>query len=142
MKTVQQLLMEQPLALWTIAPDASVYDALKQLSEAGIGALLVMDQGKLVGILSERDYARKVVLAGKSSKETPVREIMTANVLCVKPETTNEECMALMSQKNIRHLPVLSGKEVIGMLSMRDLVADILEEREFTIKQLENYIYN
>ncbi|MBI3715034.1 MAG: CBS domain-containing protein, partial [Betaproteobacteria bacterium] len=132
MKTVQQLLMDQPLALWTIAPEASVLDALKQLSDAGIGALLVMENDKLVGILSERDYARKVVLAGKSSKDTPVREIMTANVLCVKPETTNEECMALMSQKNIRHLPVVSGKEVIGMLSMRDLVADILEEREFT----------
>ena len=142
MKTVQQLLMEQPLALWSIGPNASVYDALKQLSDAGIGALLVMDESKLVGILSERDYARKVVLAGKSSKDTLVHEIMTAHVLCVKPETTNEECMALMSQKNIRHLPVVSDKEVIGMLSMRDLVADILEEREFTIKQLENYIYN
>jgi len=142
MKTVQQLLMDQPIALWTIAPGASVLDALKQLSDAGIGALLVMEQGKLVGILSERDYARKVILAGKSSKDTLVRDIMTANVLCVKPETTNEECMALMSQKHIRHLPVVSGKEVIGMLSMRDLVADILEEREFTIKQLENYIYN
>ena len=142
MKTVQQLLMDQPIALWTIAPGASVLDALKQLSDAGIGALLVMEQERLVGILSERDYARKVILAGKSSKDTLVREIMTANVLCVKPETTNEECMALMSQKHIRHLPVVSGKEVIGMLSMRDLVADILEEREFTIKQLENYIYN
>jgi len=142
MKTVHQLLMDQPLALWTIAPDASVFDALKQLSDAGIGALLVMEQERLVGILSERDYARKVILAGKSSKDTLVREIMTANVLCVKPETTNEECMALMSQKHIRHLPVVNGKEVIGMLSMRDLVADILEEREFTIKQLENYIYN
>ncbi len=143
MKTVQQLLMDQPLALWSIGPDASVYDALKQLSDAGIGALLVMEGPKLVGILSERDYARKVVLAGKSSKDTAVRDIMTANVLCVKPETTNEECMALMSQKNIRHLPVMSAdRQVIGMLSMRDLVTDILNEREFTIKQLENYIYN
>jgi CBS domain-containing protein len=142
MKTVQQLLMAQPLALWTVSPEATVFDALKQLSDAGIGALLVMEGGKLAGILSERDYARKVVLAGKSSRDTKVRDIMTANVLCVKPQTTNEECMALMSQKNIRHLPVVDGSEVIGMLSMRDLVADILSEREFTIKQLENYIYN
>ena len=142
MKTVQQLLMEQPLALWTITPDATVLEALKLLAEAGIGALLVMDKGKLVGILSERDYARKVVLLGKASKDTLVSDIMTANVMCVRPETTNEECMALMSSRNFRHLPVVNGTEVIGMLSMRDLVADIISEREYTIKQLESYIYS
>jgi CBS domain-containing protein len=141
MKTVEQLLMEQPLALWSIGPDASVFDALKLLSEAGIGAVLVMDQGKLVGILSERDYARKVALEGKSSKETKVRDIMTSNVVCVRPETTNEECMVLMSSRNIRHLPVVNGDQVIGMLSMRDLVVDIISEREYTIHQLENYIH-
>jgi CBS domain-containing protein len=142
MKTVQQLLMQQPLALWTIAPDATVFEALKMLSEAKIGAIMVMEKGRLVGILSERDYTRKVALEGKSSKTITVREIMTANVLCVRPESTNEECLVLMSSKNIRHLPVVSGSEVIGMLSMRDLVADIISEREYTIKQLEHYIYS
>ena len=142
MKTVKQLLMEQPLALWTIAPDATVFEALEMLSDAKIGAILVMDKGRLVGILSERDYTRKVALEGKSSKTIKVREIMTPNVLCVRPESTNEECLVLMSSKNIRHLPVVNGSEVIGMLSMRDLVADIISEREYTIKQLEHYIYS
>jgi CBS domain-containing protein len=142
MKTVQQLLMEQPLALWTIAPDATVFEALEMLSDAKIGALLVMEKGRLVGILSERDYTRKVALEGKSSKTVKVREIMTPDVLCVRPESTNEECLVLMSSKDIRHLPVVNGSEVIGMLSMRDLVADIISEREYTIKQLENYIYS
>ncbi len=142
MKTVQQLLMEQPLALWTIAPDATVFDALKLLAEAKIGALIVMEKGKLVGIVGERDYARKVALEGKSSKGTKVREIMSSNVLCVRPESTNEECLVLMSSRNIRHLPVVNGSEVIGMLSMRDLVNDIISEREYTIKQLESYIYS
>ena len=142
MKTVKQLLMEQPLALWTIAPDATVFEALEMLSDGKIGAVLVMEKGRLVGILSERDYTRKVALEGKSSKNLTVREIMTSNVLCVRPDSTNEECLALMSSKNIRHLPVVNGSEVIGMLSMRDLVADIISEREYTIKQLEHYIYS
>lgn len=142
MKTVKQLLMEQPLALWTIAPDATVFEALEMLADAKIGAILVMEKGRLVGILSERDYTRKVALEGKSSKTIKVREIMTPNVLCVRPESTNEECLVLMSSKNIRHLPVVNGSEVIGMLSMRDLVADIISEREYTIKQLEHYIYS
>ena len=142
MKTVQQLLMEQPLALWTIAPDATVFEALEMLSDGKIGAILVMEKGRLVGILSERDYTRKVALEGKSSKTVKVREIMTPDVLCVRPESTNEECLVLMSSKNIRHLPVVNGSEVIGMLSMRDLVADIISEREYTIKQLEHYIYS
>lgn len=142
MKTVKQLLMAQPLALWTIAPDATVFEALEMLSDGKIGAVLVMEKGRLVGILSERDYTRKVALEGKSSKNCTVREIMTANVLCVRPDSTNEECLALMSSKNIRHLPVVNGSEVIGMLSMRDLVADIISEREYTIKQLEHYIYS
>jgi CBS domain-containing protein len=134
--------MSQPLALWTIAPGATVLEALKLLADAGVGALLVMENGKLAGIISERDYARKVMLLGKSSKDTLVRDIMTSNVLCVRPNATNEECMALMSAKNIRHLPVLEDDQVIGMLSMRDLVADIISEREYTIRQLESYIYS
>lgn len=142
MKTVEQLLMNQPAVLQIIDPDASVFEAIRQLAEAGVGALLVMEQGKLVGIVSERDYARKVALAGRSSKDTKVREIMTSNVLRVTPDTTNEECMVLMAAKNIRHLPVMRGDEIVGMLSIRDLVADIIAEREFTIKQLQSYIYS
>lgn len=142
MKTVQQLLMEMDIALWYVTPDATVFDALKLMSEAGIGAVLVMEKGRLAGIFSERDYARKVALEGRDSRTTKVNEIMTADVLCVSPESTNEECMALMVAKRFRHLPVVNGSEVIGMLSMRDLMADIMAERELTIKQLENYIYS
>ena len=142
MKTVQQLLMEMDLALWYVTPDQTIFESLKLMAEAGIGALLVMEKGRLVGILSERDYARKVALEGRDSRTTKVSEIMTHNVLCVTPESTNEECMALMSAKRIRHLPVVKGSEVIGMRSIRDLVADIIAEREYTIKQLETYIYS
>lgn len=142
MKNVQQLLMEMEIALWYVTPAATVYDALKLMSEAGIGALLVMDQGRLEGIFSERDYARKVALEGRDSRTTTVSEIMTRDVLCVSPESSTEECMALMVQKRIRHLPVVKESEVIGMMSMRDLMADIMAEREFTIKQLESYIYS
>jgi len=142
MKNVQQLLMEMEIALWYVTPAATVYDALKLMSEAGIGALLVMDQGRLEGIFSERDYARKVALEGRDSRTTTVNEIMTRDVLCVSPESSTEECMALMVQKRIRHLPVVKDSEVIGMISIRDLMADIMAEREITIKQLESYIYS
>jgi CBS domain-containing protein len=142
MKTVRQLLMEMDIALWYVTPDATIFEALKLMSEAGIGAVLVMEKGRLVGILSERDYARKVALEGRDSRTTKVSEIMTPNVLCVSPDSTNEECMALMAAKRIRHLPVVKDSEVIGMLSIRDLVADIIAEREYTIKQLETYIYS
>jgi CBS domain-containing protein len=142
MKTVKQLLMEMDIALWYVTPDATIFEALKLMSEAGIGAVLVMEKGRLVGILSERDYARKVALEGRDSRTTKVSEIMTPNVLCVSPDSTNEECMALMAAKRIRHLPVVKDSEVIGMLSIRDLVADIIAEREYTIKQLETYIYS
>jgi CBS domain-containing protein len=142
MKTVKQLLMEMDIALWYVTPDATIFEALKLMSEAGIGAVLVMEKGRLVGILSERDYARKVALEGRDSRTTKVAEIMTPNVLCVSPDSTNEECMALMAAKRIRHLPVVKDSEVIGMLSIRDLVADIIAEREYTIKQLESYIYS
>jgi CBS domain-containing protein len=142
MKTVQQLLMQQPLALWSIAPDDTVFNALKIMAEARVSGLLVMDKGKLIGILTERDYARKIALEGKSSKDARVRDIMTSEIICVRSETTNEECMALMSSRNIRHLPVVNGSEVIGMLSMPDLLADIISEREYTIQQLEHYIHD
>jgi CBS domain-containing protein len=126
--------------LWSVSPDDTVFDAIKVLAEKGVGALIVMDKGKLVGILSERDYTRKIALQGKNSKESRVRDIMTANVLVVSPTTRTRECMAIMSEKNIRHLPVIDGGTVLGMLSIRDLMNDIIADHEFTISQLESYI--
>ena len=128
--------------LWHIKPDDSVFDALKLLADHEIGALMVMEHGKLVGIVSERDYTRKVALLGRNSRETPVREIMTRNVLVVAPTTRTRQCMALMSEKKIRHLPVMDGATVIGMISIRDLMDDIIADHEMTIAQLESYIHN
>ena len=126
--------------LWSVTPDDTVFEAIKVLAEKGVGALIVMEKGKLVGILSERDYTRKIALEGKNSKEAKVRDIMTSNVLTVSPRTRTRECMAIMSEKNFRHLPVVDGDVVVGMLSIRDLMNDIIAEHENTISQLENYI--
>ena len=126
--------------LWSVKPNDTVFDAIKVLAEKGVGALIVMEKGKLVGILSERDYTRKIALLGKNSKESLVKDIMTANVLVVSPNTRTRECMAIMSEKNIRHLPVMDGDTVVGMLSIRDLMNDIIADHEFTISQLESYI--
>ena len=126
--------------LWSVTPDDTVFDAIKVLAEKGVGALIVMKNGKLAGILSERDYTRKVALLGKNSKETFVRDIMTANVLVISPQTRTRECMAIMSEKNIRHLPVIDGDTIVGMLSIRDIMNDIIADHEFTISQLESYI--
>ena len=126
--------------LWSVTPDDTVFEAIKVLAEKGVGALIVMEKGKLVGILSERDYTRKIALEGKNSKEAKVRDIMTSNVLTVSPRTRTRECMAIMSEKNFRHLPVVDGDIVVGMLSIRDLMNDIIAEHENTISQLENYI--
>ena len=126
--------------LWSVSPDDTVFDALKLLAEHSVGALVVMDQGKMVGVISERDYTRKVALQGKSSKDTKVADIMTRDVLVVSPTTRTGECMALMSQKKIRHLPVVDGDTVIAMLSIRDIMDDIIAQHEFTITQLESYI--
>jgi CBS domain-containing protein len=141
MKSVAQLLKFKSGPLFFISPDASVYDCVEMLADKGVGALLVMDGPKLVGIVSERDYARKVILVGKSSKTTKVREIMTGDVLCVNPRMTNEECMALMTAKRIRHLPVVDGDVVVGVISIGDLVRDIIAEQQFAIKELERYIH-
>ena len=141
MKTVHELLRQKPFGIASVPPDATVLDAIRILAEKDIGAVLVMDGLHLVGILSERDYARKVALKGKSSVDTPVSEIMTRKVLCVTPSDTSEHCMALMTGKHIRHLPVLADKEVIGILSIGDLVKDLISEQQFTIKQLESYIH-
>jgi CBS domain-containing protein len=142
MKTVQQLLESKRHSLVHVAPSTTVLDALKVMAEKEIGAVMVIDAGHLIGIFSERDYARKVVLQGKSSKDTPVREIMTEKVVCVRPEQSIEDCMGLMTDKRIRHLPVLEHKKVIGVISIGDVVKEMLSEKEFVIKQLESYIHN
>jgi CBS domain-containing protein len=141
MKPVSELFKNRPNTLWSVKPDDSVFDAIKTLAEKGVGALMVMEDGKLVGIFSERDYTRKIALEGKNSRETRVRDIMTANVLVVSPETRTRQCMALMSEKKIRHLPVVDGQTIVGMLSIRDLMDDIIRDHEFTISQLELYIH-
>ncbi|MDJ0956777.1 MAG: CBS domain-containing protein [Arenicellales bacterium] len=140
MTAVAKLLDSKERHIWSIGPNDFVYDAIKLMAEKGIGALLVMEGGSLVGILSERDYARKVILKGKSSKKTPVVDIMTKDVLFARPEQNVEECMALMTKKHIRHLPVMEGKQVVGMISIGDLVKTIIAEQKFTIEQLEHYI--
>lgn len=141
MKSVAQVLRnKEHNVVYSISPDTSVFDCLKLLGEKGIGAALVMDGTQLLGIFSERDYARKVALQGKSSKETKVREVMTPDVLCVGPQHTNEECMALMTAKRVRHLPVIESSQVIGVISIGDLVKDIISEQQFIIEQLEHYI--
>jgi CBS domain-containing protein len=141
MKTLKQLLQSKPHDILTIAPEARVFDALKLMAEKNVGALLVMDTGQLIGIITERDYARKLILKGKSSLDTPVREVMTGAVLCVHPDQSVEECMALMTDKHIRHLPVMDGGKLIGVLSIGDLVKETISEQQFTIKQLESYIH-
>lgn len=141
MKTVKQMLQGKTSGVFTIGPDVPVIDALRQMAEREIGALPVVAGGKLVGILSERDYARKVILQGKSSRDTLVREIMTAKVVCVGPQRTVEECMALMTDKRTRHLPVIEHGELIGLLSIGDLVKAMISEQQFTIAQLELYIH-
>ena len=140
MKIVKHILKEKGQRFWSVAPDTLVIDALKLMAEKEVGALLVLDGGKLIGIMSERDYARKVILKGKSSLDTPVREIMTSKLFFIRPAQTVEECMALMTDKHIRHLPVMEGDKVVGVISIGDLVKATIEEKDFLIKQLENYI--
>lgn len=127
-------------AVHTIAPSATVLDAVKQLAERRIGALLVMEGEQVVGIVTERDYARKVELKGLASKDTLVRDIMTSPVMYVRPDTTNEQCMALMTENRLRHLPVMQDGKLIGLISIGDLVKDIISEQQFIIQQLEHYI--
>jgi CBS domain-containing protein len=141
MKTVAQMLKLKPAGIISIRPDVPVLDALKLLAEKDIGAVLVMDGPRLVGIISERDNARKVALKGKSANDTPVSEIMTREVFFVTPAHTNEECMALVTDKRARHLPVMDNGRVIGVLSIGDLVKDAISEQQFIIEQLEHYIH-
>lgn len=140
MKKIQQLLDEKGTRVWSIGPEATVYEALALMSEKGIGALMVMEGTKPVGLFSERDYARNVILKGRSSRETPIREIMSSPVLCVTPEQPLEEAMALMTEHRVRHLPVIRDDHVLGMVSIGDLIKSIISEQKFIIEQLEHYI--
>ena len=140
MKTVKQILDAKGREVWSVGPDDTVYDAIKLMADKSIGALLVLRDGKLKGIVTERDYARKVVLTGKSSSDSPVKQIMETSVLCVCPNQPVEECMALMTEKRVRHLPVVNDKRVEGIVSIGDLVKAVISEQKFIIEQLENYI--
>ena len=141
MKTVRQLLAAKQGGIVTVTPQASVFDALGVMARHEIGAVLVVDADRLVGIMSERDYARKVILLGRSSHDLQVREIMTEKVVCVHPDQTVQDCMALMTSKRIRHLPVLDGGRLAGVLSIGDLVKAMLSEQAQIIRQLEEYIH-
>jgi CBS domain-containing protein len=140
MKRVSDLLDHKGQDIWSLAPDATVYEAIDQMAQKGCGALLVMEGKRLVGIISERDYARKVILKGKSSREIAVREIMSYPVICIPPELSVEKTMALMTEKHVRHLPVVVGETVVGVISIGDVVRDIIDEKEFYIQQLTSYI--
>jgi CBS domain-containing protein len=142
MKTILQLLQAKGTEVHKVGLDERVIDALKLMAEKDVGALLVMDGGKLSGIISERDYARKVILHGKSSHDIPVREIMTTKVITVHSRHSVEECMALMTSKRIRHLPVVEGERLVGLLSIGDLVKEVIADQEATIRQLESYIHS
>lgn len=140
MRTVRQLLDAKSPAIHAVPPDAPVIDAIRLMADAHIGAVLVMDGPQLAGILSERDYARKVVLQGRSSADTPVHAIMTARVITTRPEDTADHCMRLMTHHRIRHLPVMEGDEVVGVLSIGDLVRAVIEDQRVELDQLQRYI--
>lgn len=140
MRNIKQLLVDKGDDILTIGPNSSAYDAIKAMADNHVGSLLVMENENLVGIITERDYSRNIILKGKSSKNTPVKDIMVSNVLCVKPKQTVEECMALMTDKRVRHLPVIEDDKIIGIISIGDLVKAIISEQKFMIEQLEHYI--
>ena len=138
--SIRHLLDDKGYQIHSVTPDTTVYDAIKLMSELGIGALLVMENEKIAGIFSERDYTRKIVLKNRSSRETAVREIMTVNVISVNVDQNIEDCMATMSRYQIRHLPVIEYNKPVGVLSVKDVMRSLLMEKEFIISQLENYI--
>ena len=141
MKTVAEILKSKAdRTVHTIEPDASVFEAIKRMAEKGIGALVVVQDARVVGIVSERDYARKIVLLDRSSKDTPVKAVMSSPVMYVRPEQTNEDCMALMTDGRLRHLPVMEGDRLTGLVSIGDLVKGIISEQKFIIDQLQHYI--
>ena len=139
-KTVKELLRNKTGSVWTIGPQASAYEALQLMADKDVGALLVLDQGALVGIFSERDYARKVNLKGKSAKTTKVGELMTAKVLYISPDKTVDECMALMTDKHIRHLPVMDAGKLVGIVTIGDVVKSVVASQKFIIQELGKYI--
>jgi len=141
MSTVAQILKSKPeRAVHTVSPETTVFDALKLMADKNVGALVVLDGGRIAGLVTERDYARKVALMAKISKDIPVREIMTPGVMYVGPERTSEECMALMTEKRFRHLPVLENGKLVGLVSIGDLVKDVISEQKFLIEQLQHYV--
>ena len=139
---VSQILKSKGDKVWSIAPQETVYKALQLMSEKDLGALLVIDKGKVVGLFSERDYARKVILKGKSSKNTNVSELMTKEVLFVDPGTSVEDCMSLMTEKRIRHLPVMEKKQLVGLVTQGDVVKQLIADQKFENEQLERYIHD
>jgi CBS domain-containing protein len=138
--SINEILEHKGSTVWTIAPDATVFEAIQMMSDKNIGAVLVTEREKLIGIISERDYTRKVAIKGKSSKELKVRDIITDRVLSVTPNHTVEECLRLMTERRVRHLPVLDGEKIIGLVSIGDLVNWIISAQSTTIQQLETYI--
>ena len=140
MRPILDLLKKRAPVNWSLSPQDTVFDALQTLANHNVGALMVLDNDKLVGVFSERDYTRKIALAGKSSKDTKVKDIMTSNVVSVAPTVRTRDCLALMGRKKIRHLPVVDGDKVLGMISIRDIMDDIIADHEMTINQLQHYI--
>ncbi|MES0327100.1 MAG: CBS domain-containing protein [Gammaproteobacteria bacterium] len=140
MKKVNDILKVKGNDVWSIGPEASVYDAIHLMTEKKVGALMVMEDGKLVGVVSETDYTRNIILKGRSSQQTPVKDIMTSRVLYVQPEQYIEDCMVLMTEKRTRHLPVMDEGKLIGVISIGDAVKSVIDEQRFTIEQLERYI--
>ncbi len=140
MHTAGEILREKGSDVWSVEPDVAIIEALRTMAEKRVGALLVMEGDKLVGIVTERDYARKVALEERSSRQSKVREIMSTRVLCARPDQTVQECMALMSDKRARHLPVLDHKKIVGVISIGDLVKAIIAKQQFEIEQLQHYI--
>ena len=140
MRPIIELLKKRDATVYSLSPNDTVLEALRRMADHNVGAMMVMDQGRLVGVLSERDYTRKIALEGRSSKDTQVKDIMTADVMTVTSQARTRECMTLMSQKKFRHLPVVDGDKVVGMISIRDIMDDIIAENEQTISQLTSYI--
>lgn len=140
MASVKHILQTKGREVWSVDPEASVFDAIAMMADKEVGALVVMESDKLVGVVTERDYARKVVLQGRSSKGTKIKDIMTSRVAYARPDQSVEECMAVMTEKRIRHLPVMEGEKMLGIISIGDLVKAIIEEQQHVIEQLEQYI--
>ena len=140
MRTVRQLLGSKTPEIFAVSPDASVLDAIKLMAEKGVGAVLAMQGARLCGIVSERDYARKVVLQGRSSSNTPVRDIMTAKVVTVRPDDSVDHCMQVVTEHRIRHLPVAEGDAIVGVISIGDLVKAVIEDQKVELDQLQRYL--